>query len=144
MEIFEDVVCVIFALLVLILCVLGLLCLLWHLTASYYCKYKLYKRNNKIQWRCVETEESMIDRLSKGGNELEFKCYLEYRILPSEVNKFVRMFGTNCWEPGFESYIAFPNNEEQFKKFVSNYKTYGEIKDFHDKENGVLWTEPKI
>lgn len=144
METFENICCIVIVFLIILLGVLGFLCLFWHLTVGYYCKYKLYRRKNKIQWRCTETKESIKrNRLESGIQVRRHECYLEYRILPSEVNKFVRIFGSNDWLPGFDSYIAFSDGKEQFRSFVSNYKTYGAIKDSINKDNGVLWYEPE-
>lgn len=145
METFENIACIVIIFLIILLGVLGILCLFWHLTVDYYCNYKLYMRRNKIQWRCIETKESIKKRrLNQTNQKLALECYLEYRILPSEVNKFVRIFGSNNWKSGFDSYICFQNGKEQFKSFVSNYKTYGEIKDSINKENGILWYEPEL
>lgn len=140
METFENICCIVIIFMVLLLAVLGALCLLWHLTVDCYCKYKLYKRSNKIQWRCIETTDSINERMGK--RKTDFECCLEYRILPSEVNKFVRMYGNNVWKPGFPNKFLFID-KEHFKTFVSNYQTYGQIKDYTERENGILWYEPE-
>lgn len=140
METFENICCIVVIFMVLLLAVLGALCLLWHLTVDCYCKYKLYKRSNKIQWRCIETTDSINERIAK--RRPDFECCLEYRILPSEVNKFVRMYGNNEWKPGFPHKFLFID-KEHFKTFVSNYQTYGQIKGYTERENGILWYEPE-
>ena len=140
METFENICCIVIVFMVLLLAVLGALCLLWHMTVYHYCKYKLYQSKNRIQWRCVETTDSINGRIGKIRSD--FECYLEYRILPSEVNKFVRMYGNNEWKPGFPDKFLFIH-KEHFKSFVSNYQTYGQIKDYTKRENGILWYEPE-
>lgn len=137
---FEDIFCAIFLALILICVIIVASSFLWSITVSCYCKYKLYRRDNKIQWRCVETIDSVNDRIAKRRSD--FECCLEYRILPSEVTKFVRIYGNNEWKPGFPHKFLFID-KGHFKSFVSNYQTYGQIKDYTEQENGILWYEPE-
>lgn len=112
---------------------------IWKLFTSPYCNYKLYNKNNKIQWKCEETYSSREKRLNYQSNSYE--CRVEYRILPSELNKFVRIFGDNYWNTPFHDYKVF-KNENEFKEFVSQWKTYGDIKKYINNQNRVLWYEP--
>lgn len=140
MKSLEDIFLTIILILILSFIILFALWCLWCIIKNPYCNYKLYRRDNKIQWRCVETFDSMNDRMAKGRSD--FECYLEYRILPSELNKFVRIYGDNTWNPGFTGKFTFVN-KEQFKTFVSNFQTYGQVKDYIQQKNGVLWVEPE-
>lgn len=112
---------------------------IWKLFTSPYCNYKLYNKNNKIQWKCEETYSSREKRLNNQSNSYE--CRVVYRILPSELNKFVRIFGDNYWNNPFHDYKVF-KNENEFKEFVSQWKTYGDIKKYINNQNRVLWYEP--
>lgn len=118
----------------------GIMYLVWKLFTSPYCNYKLYNKNNKIQWRCEETNSSKEKRLNNQSDLYE--CRVEFRILPSELNKFVRIFGDNDWESPFYDYKTF-KNENDFKEFVSQWKTYGDFKKYLNNENGILWYEPE-
>lgn len=111
----------------------------WYGLTTPYFRYKLHKKTNKIQWRCRETWESRQDRLN--NKRTDYECSLSYRILPSELNKFVRIFGNNSWEYPFTEYLKF-NNQDEFKKFVNNFVTYNDIKTWIDKDNRILWYEP--
>jgi hypothetical protein len=102
------------------------------------CRYFCRRRNNLLQWRCVETWESKVDRLQKQSDA--YVCDLEYRILPSELNVFVRIFGSNGWKHAFEK-MTFKSKEE-FLEFIENFKTYGDISDYLSEENGTLWVHP--
>ena len=140
METFESIACILVIVLILAIIAFGLICLLWHMTVHQYCKYKLYQSKNRIQWRCCETTKSI--ELRKTGERDDFTCYLEYRILPSSVSKFVRIFGENNWKEAFDHYKNFKNKEE-FKKYVSNWETYGEVREHIEGKNGITWYEPE-
>lgn len=111
----------------------------WHVLTTPYFRYKLNKKTNKIQWRCEETWESRQDRLN--DKSTDYECSLSYRVLPSELNKFVRIFGDNGWEYPFVEHLKF-NNQDEFKKFVSNFVTYNDIRTWIDEKNCILWYEP--
>ena len=66
-------------------CILVSLC--FYLITQPYFKYQLSKPNNKLQWRCEETELSRENRL-KNNDINYYVCKLSYRILPSELNWF--------------------------------------------------------
>ena len=126
METFESITCVIFIILLLAIVAFCFICLFWYMTIRQYCNYKLYQSKNRIQWRCCETTKSI--ELRKTGERDDFTCYFEYRILPSSVSKFVRIFGGNNWQSVFDHFKTFKNKEE-FKKYVSNWETYGEVRE---------------
>lgn len=114
--------------------------ILWTVITNPYFKYKLYRKTNKIQWKCEEIFESRSNRL-QNKEESNYECLLYYRILPSELNKFVRIFGDNSWINPFDKKFVFKNKEE-FKEFVSNFTTYNDIKTWIDEKNCILWYEP--
>ena len=121
----------------IILC--GIFAVIWTITIDQYCKYQLYKiKTNKIQWRCEEIFESKKARLNNKSNS--YICNLSYRILPSELNKFVNIFGDNHWIPVFDK-LEF-KDENEFKQFVSKFITLEQINAYIDKENCILWYEP--
>lgn len=135
----EEIFCGIFVVCIVLVLTCMIVLVAWHVLTTPYFRYKLYKKTNKIQWRCEETWESRQDRLN--GKRTDYECSLGYRILPSELNKFVRIFGDNGWEYPFTEYLKF-NNQDEFKKFVSNFVTYNDIKTWIDEENRILWYEP--
>lgn len=114
-----------------------LIMLCW-MTITPYTDYQLKKKENKIQWRCQETYESRKNFLN-GKSDVHI-CDLSYRIIPSEVNKFTRIFGSNNWKEAFTD-LEFKNKED-FQKFVKNFQTINDIKTYNNKENGILWYEP--
>lgn len=85
------------------------------------------------------SSESRQDRLN--DKSTGYECSLSYRVLPSELNKFVRIFGHNGWEYPFVEHLKF-NNQDEFKKFVSNFVTYNDIRTWIDEKNCILWYEP--
>lgn len=115
-----------------------LLIMLCWMTITPYTNYQLKKKENKIQWRCQETYESRKKFLN-GESDVHI-CDLSYRIIPSEVNKFTRIFGSNNWKEAFTD-LEFKNKED-FQKFVKNFQTINDIKTYNNKENGILWYEP--
>lgn len=111
---------------------------IWYMTIGVYCKYKLLNRQNKIEWLCDETWDSMQKFRNKESNM--HTCNLYFRILPSELTTFVRIFGDNEWIKVFEN-LSFENKED-FVKFVSDFKTRGDIRSYINKRNGELWRHP--
>lgn len=118
-----------------------ILCATWALITWPYFRYKIYKKSNKLQWRCEERSNSREKR--KNHESDIYECTVAYRILPSELNWFVRVFGDNDWNHPFEDTKKFAN-ENEFKEFVKDWKTYGDWKKWVNKENGILWYEPPI
>lgn len=67
-------------------------------------------------------------------------CNLYYRVMPSELNTFVRINGDNGWVDAFEK-LTFETKED-FVGFVSEFVTRGDIRDYLNKKNGELWRHP--
>lgn len=135
----EDIIAAIAITCLLLILACFIIVMVWSVFTASYFKYKLYRKENKLQWRCEETWKSREDRLN--NKRIDFECTLSYRILPSEVNKFVRVFGDNDWKYPFEEFLTF-SNQDEFKKYVSNFITYNDIKTWTDEKNGILWYEP--
>ena len=110
----------------------------WWLTVTPYTNYQLNKKTNKIQWRCEETYVSRNN--FRNGETDNHICNLSYRVLPSEVNKFIRIYGDNPWCKTF-THLKF-KNEKEFKNFVKDFQTINDIKRYLNKEDGILWYEP--
>ena len=110
----------------------------WWLTVTPYTNYQLNKKTNKIQWRCKETYDSRNN--FRNGETDNHICNLSYRVLPSEVNKFTRIYGDNDWYKTF-THLKF-KNEKEFKNFVKDFQTINDIKRYINKEDGILWYEP--
>ena len=51
-----------------------------------------------------------------------------------------RIFGDNEWIKVFDN-LSFENKED-FVKFVSDFKTRGDIRSYINKRNGELWRHP--
>lgn len=119
----------------------GLLCfvILFYGIVYPYTSYMVNKGSNKVQWRCEETFESKCDRISNPYKE--YVCDISYRVIPCELNKFVRIFGCNKWK-----YVFFDtkiNDKENFLKLVNDLTTIKDINNYKDKKNNVLWYKPE-
>ncbi len=120
-------------------------CILYALVQPY-CAYHLHKSKNKIQWKCVETENSFNKRLTTYDpitkEKGEFVIY--YRTMPSEVNWFVRVFGDNDWKCPFQKTFLFYqyDGEESFKNVVKDYVTLEDVKKLEKKEGKITWYHP--
>lgn len=91
--------------------------------------YQINKKSNKIQWKC-----------EKSKDKLDWHYYnLYYRTLPSELNKFVRIYGDNYWinVPKFDDCTFY--NKEQFIDFVKPYETRKDIENFINGEYGWIY-----
>ena len=62
--------------------------------------------------------------------------------MPSELNKFARLFADNDWNYPFENEFLF-YTKDGFKDVIDEFQTYGDIKKFIDDKNGVMWYEPE-
>lgn len=102
-------------------------------------RYMLNRPSNKIQWRCQEDWESSVK--FKNGNTKTHTCCLDYRVLPSELNWFTRVFGDNDWIRVF--YDVELENENDFLKYIDGLETIKDIDEYLNKErNHVLWIHP--
>lgn len=108
------------------------------LISEKYTSYQIEKKSNKIQWKCEETYESKTTR-SKSLNGY-YICNLSYRIIPTELNLFTKIFGNNDWKYVFSDIPI--QNEEDFQWNVKDYKTYGDICKYFDEKNSTLWYHP--
>lgn len=134
----ENVICAI--IFILILGVVFFLCLFlaWEILVEPILEQTLKKTSNKIQWRCEETYKSREQRQNKKKDS--HTCNISYRIIPSELGTFAKIYSNNNWETVFEDQEFM--YEYQFKEFVKNFKTVGDIRSYLDKECGILWYEP--
>lgn len=107
-----------------------------------YCTYCLSKSKNKIEWKCEETEINYDKRVTS-KNDSEYKEQIEfeiaYRVKPSELNWFVRIFGNNDWDyPYPHSFYFFEEfAEEGFKKIIKDYETLGDVRKLERKEGRI-------
>lgn len=121
-----------------LLIVFGIIFLtIWEFIVIHICNHYVYLPQNKIQWKCVEYQESS-DRFR--NHEIDFHlCSVYYRIIPSQLNLFVQWFGENIWVNAFDD-LKFKNKEE-FQDFVKNFITYQDIQTYLNKENRI-WYHP--
>ena len=118
--------------------ILVMFSILWFGIVTIYCNYYISRESNKIQWEGKETYWSQV-RYENGDISYHI-CDLQYSILPSELPKFVRIFGKNEKIEAFRE-LEF-SNEQEFKKFVSRFETLGDIKKYLRKEQRIIWTHP--
>lgn len=123
MSIFEYIIVFMFSIGIL----LGGFGLLYWIVIHPICEYKLRKKSNKLQWKFVEFNNSKV------SSEKGYRGNLYYRILSSELPKFVKIFGDNDWiwweEVKFDS-------KEYFIEFAHKYDTLGKLK------TKDYWIEP--
>jgi hypothetical protein len=129
MEIRETIVLILF-LGILVIIAFGML---WKAIVWPICNYYTTKPSNLVQWEAVETAESYYER-QKGGKRL-FDLY--YRVLPSDLNLFVRIFATNEWKLRYENVEL--ENKEEFIEYISEYKTLNDIK---NNQGRIHWLHP--
>jgi hypothetical protein len=99
------------------------------------CNYYINRSNNLLQWEAVETYNSKQSYERQESGKRLFDLY--YRILPSEFNTFVRIFGDNKWILKYEDVEL--ENKEDFIKHISDYKT---LSDIRMTEERVRWMHP--
>lgn len=108
-----------------------------------YCSYHLGKSENKIEWKCEETEGNYERRITtafvgKPEERIEFR--IGYRVKPSELNWFVRRFGNNDWVYPFpRAFGYYKGSEEDFNELVKDYVTLGDIRKLERKEGRITW-----
>lgn len=106
--------------------------------------YYTKRGTNKLQWKAIESSTSREFRVNGNTDScLLNQFYLEWRILPSELPYIIRVYGYNDWE-NFkqEEYFKF-NNEQDFKHFVSDFKTLKDLREYYNKVNNkIVWYEP--
>ena len=90
--------------------------------------YPINKENKKIQWTCEKTINSLDCH----------KYNLYYRTLPSELNKYVRIYGENNWIHVEEFNDKTFYNKEEFIEFIKPYETRKDIENFiNGQENWI-------
>ena len=95
------------------------------------CDYYINKKSNKIQWCCKKMED--LDTCDE--------YFLCYRILPSELNKFVKIFGLNGWQEVYRFAGTKFKDKNEFIDFVKRFETVEDIENFiKEKEN--IWIYP--
>ena len=106
--------------------------------------YYTKRGTNKLQWKANESSASREYRINGStDSSLINQFYLEWRILPSELPYIVRVYGYNDWE-NFrqEEYLKF-KNEQEFKHFVSDFKTLKDLREYYNKvDDKIIWYEP--
>ena len=111
--------------------------------SSYYTK----RGKNKLQWKATGCEFSRETKtmLKLNGKDSTFlKSFdLEWRILPSELPYIIRVYGYNDWKKFNCVEIHRFNNEQEFKHFVSDFKTLKDLREYHKKiDDKIVWYEP--
>lgn len=109
--------------------------MLWMAIVWPICNYYTKRPNNLVQWEAVETEESHANYDRQISNKRLFDLY--YRILPSDLNLFVRIFATNEWKLRYENVEL--KNKEEFIEYISKYKTLMDIK---NNQGRIHWLHP--
>ena len=124
------------------LCVLSFLFGMIYAWLQPYCRYCLYKSKNKIEWKCEETENNYDQRIKtyfdgKPKQRIEFEIC--YRIKPSEVNWFVRIFGDNDWNYPFSRtfWLYEEDAEDEFKEIIKDYVTLDDVRKVERKEGRI-------
>lgn len=142
MEIFEDIICFLFAILIIVLAIFGLLLAIKMILIYPISKYYLKKKTNRIQWKAVETYESSKKRLEKGLNtdivDTGGFFDLYWRILPSELPTFIRIFGDNNWN---DYDVMKFTSKKDFTDFANRVSTYDSLNVLLNKDE-IVWIEP--
>ena len=114
-------------------CVMGLfglfMCAFWAITVYPFCRWHIQRGKNKIQWRAVKT--------SKTESDAEYR--LQYRVMPSELSKFVRIYGSNEWRS--DGILRYFNSEVEFVEFARKYDTLKKVGHLLNGED-VQWIYP--
>ena len=141
MNILETIICTIFILSILFV-IIGLGCLMVKIfiltpIADFY----VDKKTNKLQWKCEESRRTKEARLN--GEDSIDEYILSYKVLSSELPTFSKIFGNNTWSY-FEQDKPFVfKSENEFKEFVSKFKTVGDIKNYYKGlDDTIIWYEP--
>ena len=140
----ENILVAIFCCFLFALLTVGLLFLIKFIIIYPLSCYYTKRGTNKLQWKASETSSSRELRINGCiDNDMISQFYLEWRILPSELPYIVRIYGYNDWE-NFrqEEYLKF-KNEQEFKHFVSDFKTLKDLREYYDKiDDKIVWYEP--
>lgn len=107
-------------------------------------RYYTKRGKSKLQWKAIESETSREDRIN-GRMDSRFlnDFYLEWRILPSELPYIVRVYGYNDWERFVQTEFIKFKSEQEFKHFVSDFKTLKDLREYYNKiDDKIVWHEP--
>ena len=140
----ENILVAIFLCFLFALLTVGLLFLIKFIIIYPLSCYYTKKGTNKLQWKACETSSSRELRINGCIDEdMISQFYLEWRILPSELPYIVRVYGFNDWESfRQEEYLKF-KNEQEFKHFVSDFKTLKDLREYYNKvDDKIIWYEP--
>ena len=140
----ENILVAIFCCFLFALLTVGLLFLIKFIIIYPLSCYYTKRGTNKLQWKACETSSSRELRINGcTDNNMISQFYLEWRILPSELPYIIRIYGYNDWE-NFrqEEYLKF-KNEQEFKHFVSDFKTLKDLREYYNKiDDKIVWYEP--
>lgn len=140
----ENILVAIFLCFLFALLTVGLLFLIKFIIIYPLSCYYTKRGTNKLQWKACETSSSRELRINGCIDEdMISQFYLEWRILPSELPYIVRVYGFNDWESfRQEEYLKF-KNEQEFKHFVSDFKTLKDLREYYNKvDDKIIWYEP--
>ncbi|MBQ9246835.1 hypothetical protein IJ182_11860 [bacterium] len=140
----ENILVAIFLCFLFALLTVGLLFLIKFIIIYPLSCYYTKRGTNKLQWKACETSSSRELRINGCIDEdMISQFYLEWRILPSELPYIVRVYGFNDWESfRQEEYLKF-KNEQEFKHFVSDFKTLKDLREYYNKiDDKIVWYEP--
>lgn len=140
----ENILIIIFLCFLFALLTVGLLFLIKFIIIYPLSCYYTKRGTNKLQWKACETSSSRELRINGCIDEdMISQFYLEWRILPSELPYIVRVYGFNDWESfRQEEYLKF-KNEQEFKHFVSDFKTLKDLREYYNKvDDKIIWYEP--
>ena len=140
----ENILVAIFCCFLFALLTVGLLFLIKFIIIYPLSCYYTKRGTNKLQWKASETSSSRELRINGCiDNDMISQFYLEWRILPSELPYIIRVYGYNDWESFVQTkYLNF-KNEQEFKRFVSDFKTLKDLREYYDKiDDKIVWYEP--
>lgn len=140
----ENILVAIFCCFLFTLLTVGLLFLIKFLIIyPLYCYYAK-RGTNKLQWKANESSSSRELRINGCiDNDMINQFYLEWRILPSELPYIVRVYGYNDWERFAQTEYLHFVNEQEFKDFVSKFKTRKDLREYYNKvDDKIIWYEP--
>ena len=140
----ENILVAIFCCFLFALLTVGLLFLIKFLIIYPLSCYYTKKGTNKLQWKACETSSSRELRINGcTDNDMISQFYLEWRILPSELPYIVRVYGFNDWEYFRQEECLKFKNEQEFKHFVSDFKTLKDLREYYNKvDDKIVWYEP--
>ena len=106
--------------------------------------YYTKRGTNRLQWKANESSASRELRVNGCIDEdVINQFYLEWRILPSELPYIIRIYGYNDWERFTQTEYLHFKNEQEFKHFVSDFKTLKDLREYYNKiDDKIVWYEP--